>query len=277
MCWSVGDAAELGSPPVLQHANTQPMDPLFLVTGASSGLGRAVAEGLLKEGAQVIAVARREALLQELAARFPGQVEVFPLDITADEAHQAVLVHLAGRALSGVLVNAAGPPVKAFLETSLDDWDQAYRQLVRWKIALTQALLPRMLEEGYGRMLFLESVTVKQPLENFALSNSMRLAVVGFVKTLSQEVAASGVTLNVLAPGYHATDRLKEVFEKKSQQKGISIEAARREMEAELPVQALGRPEDLASLAAWLLSPASRFITGQTISVDGGLVRGTFG
>jgi 3-oxoacyl-[acyl-carrier protein] reductase len=261
----------------LKHSNTQKMDSLFLVCGASSGLGRAIAEALLKDGAQVIAIARREALLQQLAARYPGQVEVFPFDVTADEAHQAVLVHLAGRPLSGVLVNAAGPPVKAFLETSLDDWDQAYRQLVRWKIALTQALLPRMLEEGYGRMLFLESVTVKQPLENFALSNSMRLAVVGFVKTLSQEVAASGVTLNVLAPGYHATDRLKEVFEKKSQQKGISIEAARREMEAELPVQALGRPEDLASLAAWLLSPASRFITGQTISVDGGLVRGTFG
>ena len=109
------------------------------------------------------------------------------------------------------------------------------------------------------------------------LSNSLRLAVVGFVKTLSQEIARSGITLNVLAPGSHDTGAIERVYKKKAEQTGVSLEEARRQGLLQIPVGALGQAEDFAALATWLLSPASRYVTGQTISIDGGAVKGIFG
>ena len=176
-----------------------------------------------------------------------------------------------------MVINAGGPPAKSSLETEIKDWDAAYRGLLRWKVLFTQKLLPRLLQQEYGRLLFLESISVKQPIENMVLSNSLRLAVVGYVKTLSQEIAERGVTVNVLAPGYHDTPAMGRLFEKKSMQLGISPEEARRSFETEIKMGHLGRAKDFASLAIWLLSPHSNYITGQTISVDGGLMKGIMG
>jgi 3-oxoacyl-[acyl-carrier protein] reductase len=142
-------------------------------------------------------------------------------------------------------------------------------------VKLTQELLEKFKDQNYGRILYIESVAVKQPIENLILSNSLRMAVVGFVKTLSQEVAHQGITLNILAPGYHATPAMERLFANKSMLLGISPEDARKEFEKETKVGFLGDPKDFASLAVWLLSPHSRFITGQTISVDGGLIKGS--
>jgi 3-oxoacyl-[acyl-carrier protein] reductase len=250
-------------------------DKLFLVTGASAGLGRAVAEALLDEGARVLAVARRPEPLEALAEAHGDRVEILSADVTLEATWDALLLRLADQRLDGMLVNAAGPPAKAFVETRLDDWDLAYQNLLRWKVGLTKTLLPKLLNQGEGRVLFIESMSVRQPLENLALSTALRLAVVGFVKTLAQEVASSGVTFNILAPGYHATERVVEIFEKKSEQLHISLDDARREVVAGIPMQTMGEPADLASLAAWLLSPLSRYVTGQTWTVDGGFVKGT--
>jgi 3-oxoacyl-[acyl-carrier protein] reductase len=179
--------------------------------------------------------------------------------------------------LHGILVNAGGPPAKTFLETDLDDWDNAYRNLVRWKVELTQKMVPSLVDAKYGRLLYIESSSVKQPLENLVLSNSLRLAVTGFVKTLSQEISRSGVTLNVLAPGSHDTAAIERLYRKKSEQTHVGIDEVRKKAVETIPVGSLGDPRDLASLAAWLLSPHSKYITGQTISVDGGMVKGLFG
>jgi 3-oxoacyl-[acyl-carrier protein] reductase len=138
-------------------------------------------------------------------------------------------------------------------------------------------LLPLLQQQQYGRMLYIESSSVKQPLENLVLSNSLRLAVVGFVKTLSQEIAASGVTLNIMAPGSHDTPAIQRVYNKKAEQAGISPAAAREKGIQQIPVGRLGKADDFASLAAWLLSPAAGYITGQTITVDGGTVKSIFG
>lgn len=246
---------------------------LFIVGGATSGFGKAIAEALVAEGAQVIAVARGEEKLQALQQAAPGQVETLAADIS-EESVAGLLKEIVGqRTLHGIVMNAGGPPAKTVLETSLQDWDEAYQKILRWKVALTQTFVPAMMEQGYGRMLFIESASVKQPLENLVLSNSLRVAVVGMVKTLSQEIARSGVTLNILAPGSHNTPAIDRIYHKKAEQTGLSFDEVREKAIAQIPVGFLGEAADFASLALWLLSPYSRYITGQTITVDGGSVK----
>lgn len=250
---------------------------LFVVTGASSGLGRAVAETLLLESASVIVTGRRLELLLELEAAFPGRAEALHGDIAHEKFTQQLVAKIGERQLSGILVNAGGPPAKKAIETTIADWDEAYKTILRWKVELVLTLVPMLQKNEYGRVLFLESMSVKQPIENLALSTSLRLAVVGFAKSLSQELAHSGITVNVIAPGSHNTKALERLFVRKSQDHGISIDDARRLSEQEIPVRRLGRPAEFASLAAWLLSPVSGYVTGQTITADGGAVKGIFG
>ena len=180
------------------------------------------------------------------------------------------------RDLEGVVINAGGPPASSFMETKLKDWDDAYDNVLRWKVKLTKEIIPVLSKNKYGRLLYIESASVKQPIENLVLSNSLRLAVVGFVKTLSQEIADQGITLNIIAPGYHETPAMDRLFAKKSSLTGISKKAAKAEFEKQTATGKMGEPEDLASLATWLLSPHSKYITGQTISVDGGLIKSIF-
>lgn len=250
---------------------------LFVVTGATSGFGQAITNQLLSEGAKVIINARGNDKLISFQEQFPEKLEVVCGDITTDATISSLLRKIGKRKISGIVINAGGPPAMSFQNTKLQDWDNAYQNVLRWKIKLTQSIIPLMVEQQYGRLLYLESASVKQPIENLVLSNSLRLAVVGFVKTLSQEIAKDGITLNILAPGYHATAAMERLFTHKSMLLGISPEEARREYELESKIGKLGDPADLASLASWLLSPHSRFVTGQTISVDGGLIRGTLG
>jgi 3-oxoacyl-[acyl-carrier protein] reductase len=249
-------------------------DQLFIVGGATSGFGKAIAAALLQEGARVIAVARGADKLQSFYSNQPN-VTIVEGDITTaliiDQLKNIVGEH----SLNGIVVNAGGPPAKQVLETTLQDWDDAYQKILRWKVAITQVFVPKMMEAGYGRMLFIESSSVKQPIENLVLSNSLRLAVTGMVKTLSQEIAKSGVTLNILGPGSHNTPAIDRLYQKKSEQTGRPFEEVKKSAINQIPVGALGDPADFASLALWLLSPQSRYVTGQTITVDGGMIKST--
>lgn len=246
---------------------------LFIVTGASSGFGKAIAEALLAEGAGIIAVARGAEKLHALTGLAPDRVEVLEGDITDSNVIQQLVSQLGTRQLHGLVVNAGGPPAKTVMETTLDDWDNAYRTLLRWKVELTQALVPNMIAHTYGRIVYIESSSVKQPLENLVLSSSLRVAVVGMVKTLSQEIARTGVTLNILGPGSHNTAAIDRIYRKKSEQTGLPVAEVREKAIAQIPVGALGQAADFASLALWLLSPLSRYTTGQTITLDGGSVK----
>jgi len=198
-------------------------------------------------------------------------------DITTPNFPESLIKQIGGRSLAGILINAGGPPAKAALETNINDWDNAYNLLLRWKVELMLNLTPLFKKNHYGRVLFIESTSVKQPIENLALSTSLRLAVVGVAKTLSQELAQEGITVNVIAPGSHDTKALERLFFRKSEDLGISVEQAKKLSEQAIPVKRLGRPAEFASLATFLLSPISGFITGQTISVDGGAGKGIFG
>ena len=246
---------------------------LFLVGGATSGFGKAIAEALVKEGANIIAVARDGEKLKALQASSSNQIEIIAGDISDSTVISTIIKTIGNRKLHGMVVNAGGPPAKTVLETTLDDWDTAYKSILRWKVEITQALVPAMMANKYGRILYVESASVKQPLENLVLSNSLRVAVVGMVKTLSQEIAKSGVTLNILGPGSHNTPAINRIYKKKSEQTGLSFEEVKKSAIQQIPVGALGEADDFASLALWLLSPMSRYITGETITVDGGSVK----
>ena len=252
-------------------------DQLFIVGGATSGFGKAIATALINEGAHIIAVARNNDTLLALKTAAPGQVEIVAGDITQTAVMETIEKTIGSRQIHGMLVNAGGPPAKTFLETTLEDWDAAYQNILRWKVNITQTLVPKMQQHNYGRIVYIESSSVKQPLENLVLSNSLRLAVVGFVKTLSQEIAKSGVTLNVMGPGSHDTPAIERLYNKKAEQTGMSATEARKQGIQQIPVGRLGKPADFASLAVWLLSPSSGYITGQTITVDGGMVKSIFG
>ena len=249
-------------------------DQYFLVGGAGSGFGRSVAQTLAQEGARVLAVSRTQEKLESLKKMYPNQVDTLALDLTDEQNHGQIEDYFADKALSGIFVNAGGPPAGGAFEVSMEQWDAAWKTVVRWKIALVQRMIPFMEKHAYGRILFLESVSVKQPVPSLILSNALRPAIVGYAKTLAQEVGSKGITVNVMAPGYHATAAMNRLFKKKSELSGISEEEAKQVFEREIPTGIMGNPDDLASLSVWLLSPVSKYVTGQTIAHDGGVSKG---
>lgn len=249
-------------------------DQYFLVGGAGSGFGKSVALALAAEGANVLAVSRTIEKLEAVQSQYPDNIEIMAADLTDESSHDAIEQYFQLKSLSGIFVNAGGPPAGGAFEVTMDQWDEAWKVVVRWKIALVQRLIPLMEKNNYGRILFLESVSVKQPVPSLILSNALRPAVVGYAKTLSQEVASKGITVNVMAPGYHATAAMERLFKKKSELSGITEKEAQEVFAKEIPTGTMGDPDDLASLSVWLLSPVSRYVTGQTIAHSGGLVKG---
>lgn len=247
------------------------------VGGVTSGLGRAIALTLMNEGARVVGLARTQAKLDEMAIEFGDRFVPVSIDLTTPSSVEDLISLLVKEDIYGLCVNAGGPPPMATLETDLDDWDAAYRSTLRWKVQLVLGLLPHFLEKEAGRIVFVESVSIKQPIDGLVLSNAFRAAVAGFVRTISREAGNKGVTYNILAPGYHATPRITSVLEKSAELQEIPFEAAEAQYAAEVPVGHIGDPKDFASLAAWLFSPHSRYVNGQTISVEGGMIRHLMG
>ncbi|MCC5906081.1 MAG: SDR family oxidoreductase [Balneolaceae bacterium] len=252
-------------------------DQRFIVCGASSGFGEAITRQLLIEGAKVVVVARRGDELREKYRHFEEKTEIIEGSLIYSETIDKIENAAKKDDLHGIVLNAGGPPTGTPLQTNMDDWDAAWQLVMRWKVDLSLRLAPIFAENGYGRMLFIESKSVKEPIPALTLSNSFRAGVVGFAKTLSQEVAPKGVTVNTIAPGAHETPAIDRVIKNNSSMKNISQEKAKEQMEAGIPVRRMGKAEELASLAVWLLSPHSGYVTGQTISHDGGAISGLFG
>lgn len=252
----------------------QLQDKQFIIGGASSGLGNAIAKSLLEEGAAVIGFARNLEAFQPLLAAFPNRFQAVAGDVTGDELIPKVIKAIDQKSISGILLNSGGPPATAALETTLSQWDEAYRSVFRWKVDFVQQLLPFLKDKKNGRIVFLESVSIKQAVPNLVLSNALRMAIAGYAKTLSQEVGHWGITVNILAPGFHNTRAAERVFHKRSETEQITYEAAVAKSKSLTAVNAIGEPNDFASLAAWLFSPYSRYVTGQILNVEGGLIKG---
>lgn len=249
----------------------------FIICGASSGFGEAVARQLLKEGAELVLVARRGDMLRKKFEDYSGRVDIIQGSLIYDDTIDQIEKAAHSGDLHGVLFNAGGPPTGTPLQTDMKDWDSSWQLVMRWKIDLALRLAPILKNKNYGRMLFIESQSVKQPLPSLVLSNAFRAGVVGFAKSLALEIAKHGVTVNVLAPGSHETPAIDRVIKNNSSIQGISYDEAKKEMVENIPVGRMGKAEEFASLAAWLLSPHAGYVTGQTISHDGGIIKGIFG
>ena len=249
----------------------------FIVCGASSGFGEAIARQLIREGAHVILVARRGDLLREKFSHYEDQTDIVEGSFLYKETLSKIEKSVQKNPFHGIVFNAGGPPTGTPLNTDMADWDSSWQLVMRWKIDLALRLAPLLVEKNYGRMLFIESQSVKQPLPSLSLSNAFRAGVVGFAKSLALEIADKGVTVNILAPGSHETPAIERVIKNNSSLKGISYDKAKDEMVENIPVKRMGKAEEFASLAAWLLSPHSGYVTGQTLSHDGGSIKGIFG
>ncbi len=248
----------------------------FLVCGASSGFGQAISERLLEEGAHVTGIARSRDKLEDFKSS-RDQFEYITGDLTREGTLEWIAEYASESPVDGVVLNAGGPPPGGALEPEMEDWDEAYQLVMRWKIDLTRRLIPKMQSREYGRILFVESQSIKQPIPDLVLSNAFRAGIAGFVKTLAKEVAGEGVNINILAPGAHDTPAIERVIAKKAEKEGISRGEARRRLKENIPVGRMGHGEELSSLAAWLLSPLSFYVTGQVLSHEGGNIDGLFG
>ncbi|MEW6265860.1 MAG: SDR family oxidoreductase [Thermodesulfobacteriota bacterium] len=253
---------------------------IALVCGGSKGLGRAAATALAKEGAKVIIAARGQEALNQAAADITNLTgaEVTPVSADLSDPEQARL--LARSALSAwgrvdVLINnAGGPPAGLFLDFSDQDWEAAIRLNFLSAVVLTRELVPGMKERRWGRVINFTSIAVKQPIDGLILSNAVRAAVHGWAKSLSNELAAFGVTVNNVLPGYTLTERVRNLSLTLGRQRGVSPEKIIEEYEAQIPMNRLGRPEDFGHLAAFLASDLAGYITGASIPIDGGYYKG---
>lgn len=251
-----------------------------IVAASSEGIGRATAEAFAREGAQVAMCARTEKTLREAAdqIRRGTGAEVFaePLDVTDAAAVQQFTETVAkqfGR-IDVCVTNAGGPPAKNFLSISADEWRNALDMNLMSAVHLAHSVIPYMQRHRWGRIITITSVTVKQPVEALVLSNAVRAAVVGLVKSLSNEFGKDGILVNNVAPGYTATERLKELAGVRAVAAGTSPEKIYQQWAADAPLKRLGEPREIADVIVWLASERASYITGQTILADGGIYRG---
>ena len=250
-----------------------------LVVAASQGLGCAVAEELAAEGASLVLCARNPNTLAETAAAIADSTGAHVLAVPADvtDVEQITRVVESGDERFGridiLVTNAGGPPAGRFDQITREQWEQASRLTLFSAIELARQVLPGMKERGWGRILNITSIAVKQPVENLMLSNSLRAGLTGFARTLANEVAANGVTVNNILPGYTRTERLDELANMMAEKLGISAAEFRAKWEQEIPMRRLGEPREFAALAAFLVSERASYITGTSIQVDGGWIR----
>ncbi len=252
---------------------------IALVAAASRGLGRAVAEELAAEGASLILCARNAETLSLVSNQIAKTTGVPVLEVVADVsvAEDVARVVQSGLERFGridiLVTNAGGPPAGRFESLSREMWDAAIRLTLDSVLELTRGVLPGMKERRWGRILNITSIAVKQPVENLMLSNSLRAAVTGFARTLANEVATHGVTVNNILPGYTRTERVEELAQAAAEREGISASEASAKWEMEIPMRRLGEPREFAALAAFLVSERASYITGSSIAVDGGWIR----
>lgn len=251
-----------------------------LVAASSKGMGRAIAQGLAAEGARVAICAREEKALQEAAEAIRtstgGQVLAMPADVTRPEdLGKLVSQTVAAFGTVHILVNnAGGPPPGLFDELTDDHWQGAFALNLLSTIRLTREVLPYMRQQRWGRIINLTSISVKQPIEGLILSNAIRTGVIGLAKTLSWELGRDNITVNNVCPGRILTERLRSVTAQRATREGKTLEEALQAGLRDIPLHRYGQPEELANLVVFLASERASYITGTTIQVDGGLVRG---
>jgi 3-oxoacyl-[acyl-carrier protein] reductase len=251
-----------------------------LVAAASRGLGKACATSLAAEGASVAICARDrgalEAARDEIAEATGSTVVAVPADVSVEEDVMR-FVREGTEALGGcqiLVTNAGGPPTGRFEELDDDAFREALDGLFFSTLRMARAAIPSMREAGYGRIVVISSIAVKQPVPNLILSNAARAGVVGWARTLADEVAAEGITVNAVMPGRVDTDRVRWLLERSAEAAGRTVEEEGRVQAAAIPMGRFGQPREVGDLVAFLASERAGYLTGCSILADGGLYRG---
>ncbi len=251
-----------------------------IVAASSQGIGRATAEAFANEGCKVAMCARNERTLAAAAdgirKQYSAQVFNQALDVTDPGAVHRFVEAVAAKfgAADICVTNAGGPPAKGFLAASLDDWHRAVEANFMSTVHFAREVIPQMQRKRWGRIITITSITTKQPVADLVLSNAVRAAVVGLVKSLANEFGKDGILVNNVAPGYTATDRLKELARSRSAAAGTAEKEIFDGWAADAPLRRLGEPSEVADAIVWLASDRASYVTGQTVLVDGGVYKG---
>jgi 3-oxoacyl-[acyl-carrier protein] reductase len=251
-----------------------------IVCASSRGLGKAVALGLAEEGVNLTICARGDEELQRTDEEIRSKSNVQVLAIQGDVAKPADIRKIVTETLNKFLTihilvnNAGGPPLGNFMDFTPDDWQKALELNLLSTINFIREVIPVMRKQNWGRVINITSVAVKQPIEGLILSNTARAGIVGLTKTLSNEFARENILFNNVCPGRILTDRILELARARADKTGMSIEDVFTSMENDIPIGRIGKPRELADLVVFLASERASYITGTTIQVDGGIVKG---
>ena len=255
-------------------------DRVALVAASSQGLGLATAEAFAAEGCRVAMCARNQKALEAGAEKIKKQHKVDVLtesfDVTDPAAVRHFVADVAARfgSVDICVTNAGGPPAKGFLASTLEDWQKAINANFLSTVYFAREVVPHMQKKHWGRIITITSITTKQPVADLVLSNAVRAAVVGLVKSLANEFGKDGILVNNVGPGFTATDRLRELAKARSAATAKSEQEIFDAWAADAPLKRLGDPRELAETVVWLASERASYITGQTVLVDGGMYKG---
>jgi 3-oxoacyl-[acyl-carrier protein] reductase len=252
------------------------------IAGSSKGLGYAVARGLLLEGCRVVINGRDQSRVTQAAEKLRAETgsEVFPLpaDLTDPSAPQSLIegtIQLLG-GLDILITNAGGPPAGSFESFDETTWQKAIDLSLMSHVRLIRSALPHLRQSKAASVLTITSYSVKQPIPNLVLSNSIRAATVGLTKSLALELGSQGIRFNSILPGWTETERVVELMTSRAKQNGTTVEQEINQQSKDSPLGRMGRPDEFANAAVFLVSPAASYITGVMLTVDGGMYKGTF-
>ena len=253
-----------------------------LVTAASKGLGKAVAIQLASENANVVICSRNLESLQKTKSEIEKNINKEISIIACDVTNEKQVIQMIDSVIQEfgtidiLITNAGGPPAGSFTDFEIEDYRNAVELNLLSTISLCQKVVPLMQEQKWGRIVMMTSVSVKQPIGNLILSNTARTGVIGFMKSLSNEVAKDGITVNSICPGYTKTQRIENLAKAFTNSGNGTIEDFYKKLEAEIPMKRIGTPEEFAQSVAFLVSEGAGYITGVSLKVDGGFAKGLF-
>jgi 3-oxoacyl-[acyl-carrier protein] reductase len=257
-------------------------DRVAIVAASSQGLGKAVALGLAREGARVAICSRSESNInraaEDIRQETGAEVLARAVDVTVYEQVQAFVAetqHHFGR-VDVCVANAGGPPAKPFSETTVEDWQAGVNLNLMSTLYFVREVLPLMQKRKWGRIVTITSASVKQPIDNLVLSNSVRSAVSGLMKTLSNEYGKDNILINNVCPGYTLTSRLDELSGRLAKAEGVDTGEIQQRWARQVPLGRLGRPEEFANMVVFLASERASYVTGVSVAIDGGFIKGIY-
>lgn len=254
-------------------------DKIVLVNAASQGIGAATAEAFAREGARIAITAREARALEQTAERIAAGTGAQVLPVACDLTDAAQIQAMVGKVVAhygtvhALVNNAGGPPHGSADHVKDEDWQRAFALTLMSAVRTTQAVLPHMRRQRWGRIVNISSYSVKQPIPDIMLSNSLRLAVAGWAKTLATQVAADNVLVNTVAPGWTRTDRVTETFASRASARSTSVQEIEAQIVRGIPLGRMAEPHEIANVIVFLASERASYLTGTVLAVDGGVVQ----